>query len=157
MLREFYDRIFLFKFLLATVNGLILRLITRILGSSPYSHSKFFDTIQFADGRSGYCTSPLPQTRQKSQEKVQRPSTIQVIWSWWSVSSKYRVWLEWNVTRVLTIGRQYLASLHNIRLFWFLVYILYNLHVIYLPQIYQGLKLIKIDFKMRSLFAFICI
>ena len=41
MLREFYDRIFLFKFLLATVNGLILRLITRILGSSPYSHSKF--------------------------------------------------------------------------------------------------------------------
>ena len=51
MLREFYNRIFLFKFLLATVNGLILRLITRILGSSPYSHSTFFDTIQFADGR----------------------------------------------------------------------------------------------------------
>ena len=150
MLREFYDRIFLFKFLLAIVNGLILGLITRILGSQPYSHSTFLDTIQFADGRSGYCTSPLPQTRQKSKEKVQRPSTIQVIWSWWSVSSKYCVWLEWNVTRVLTIGRQLLTSLHNIRLFWFLVYMLYHLHVIYLPQIDQWLKLILIDFNLIS-------
>ena len=46
MLREFYDRIFLFKFLLAIVNGLILGLITRILGSQPCFHFLIQSNLQ---------------------------------------------------------------------------------------------------------------